>query len=100
MKRYKLVHDPEYRSQMVVRPDGKFVLYADHEAAITAAQAEIARLRAALEYYADRNEEGYEIWITDYGGWTGYSMENGPIIDDAGAIARAALDGTQDEVTK
>lgn len=63
MKRYKLVHDPEYMSQMMVRPDGKFVLYDDHEAAITAAQDEIARLRAALVKIRDAKITAFRVEV-------------------------------------
>ena len=44
-------------------------------------------LRTALEFYADRNFNGYEIDISDYG----LSMKTGAIIKDEGEIARAAL---------
>lgn len=52
-----------------------------------ALRAENERLRAALEFYADRNFNGYEIDISDYG----LSMRTGEIIKDAGDQARAAL---------
>jgi hypothetical protein len=45
------------------------------------------RLRAALEFYADRSFDGYETFVENYG----MTVRGGAIIEDAGAIARAAL---------
>ena len=49
--------------------------------------AENARLRDALEFYADKAFDGYDVSITDYG----LSTELGEIIKDGGDRARAAL---------
>lgn len=49
---------------------------------------EIARLREALEFYADRSFEGYAVHIIDYG----LSTEEGEIVKDGGQRARAALE--------
>jgi len=56
-------------------------------AARKAAEAKVTKLVEALEFYADRSLEGYDVHVTDYG----LSTEIGPIIKDAGARARAAL---------
>ena len=61
-------------------------LTAAHEA-LDAQRERIAELEGALEFYADRRFDGYDVNITDYG----ISMDTGPIIKDAGDIARAAL---------
>jgi hypothetical protein len=44
-------------------------------------------LREALEFYADRQLDGYDVMVTDYG----LSTREGHIIRDGGEIARAAL---------
>lgn len=44
-------------------------------------------LRETLEFYADRQCDGYEVHLQDYV----LSTENGEIIKDGGAKARAAL---------
>ena len=44
-------------------------------------------LRTALEFYADRQLDGYDVMVTDYG----LSTKEGHIIRDGGEIARAAL---------
>lgn len=56
-------------------------------AALEAAQARIAALEEALRFYADPGLDGYDVAVTDYG----LSTEEGHIIKDGGAIARAAL---------
>jgi hypothetical protein len=54
----------------------------------------IAELEAALEFYADRDFDGYDAKVTDYG----LSLDTGHIIKDCGDIARAALaHGEEDE---
>jgi hypothetical protein len=55
---------------------------------IAALSAENERLRKALEFYADRGFDGYDVDVTSYG----ISMEKGAIIKDGGDIARAALE--------
>ncbi|MBY6005390.1 hypothetical protein KUV62_15805 [Salipiger bermudensis] len=45
------------------------------------------RVVEALEFYADRSFDGYDVEITDYG----ISMSVGDIIKDGGDKARAAL---------
>lgn len=50
-------------------------------------RAEVARLREALEFYADKAFDGYDVSITDYG----LSTELGEIIKDGGDRARAVL---------
>lgn len=47
----------------------------------------VAELVEALEFYADRQYNGYDIEVTDYG----LSINGGPIIKDGGDKARAAL---------
>ena len=54
-----------------------------HLATITARDAEIARLRKALKWYA--NAKRYQ-----YTGWRG-AMDRPAVLSDAGACARAAL---------
>ncbi len=44
-------------------------------------------LLAALEFYADKNGDGYDVMVTNYG----LSTDEGPIVRDGGDIARAAL---------
>jgi hypothetical protein len=39
LKRYSLIHDPEYRSQMLRRHDGEYVRYADVQGVIKSAIA-------------------------------------------------------------
>jgi len=56
------------------------------ETAYLAAMERCAELERALTFYADPDMDGYDIHITDYG----LSTQNGPIIKDGGAIARAA----------
>lgn len=56
-------------------------------------RAEVARLREALEFYADKAFDGYDVSITDYG----LSTELGEIIKDGGDRARAALGEQNDE---
>lgn len=51
----------------------------------------VQELVEALEFYADRQYDGYDVAVTDYG----LSTEGGPIIKDAGDKARAALDKLQ-----
>lgn len=47
---YKLDHsEPEYRSQMLARADGKWVKRVDYETDLAAARAEIERLTKELE---------------------------------------------------
>jgi len=43
--------------------------------------------REALEFYADRDYDGYSVHVTDYG----LSTDNGDIIKDGGERARQAL---------
>lgn len=49
--------------------------------------SEMIDLRKALEFYADKNGDGYDVMPTNYG----FSTEEGPIVRDGGDIARAAL---------
>ena len=56
-------------------------------------RAKVARLRDALEFYADKAFDGYDVSITDYG----LSTELGEIIKDGGDRARAALGEKNDE---
>ena len=49
--------------------------------------AENARLRAALAFYSDEHNCGYDVGVTNYG----LSCDVGEIIRDGGNIARAAL---------
>lgn len=60
---------------------------AEKNAALATKDAEIARLREALEFYADRDMEGYDVDVTSYG----LSMTKGKIILDEGDTARSAL---------
>ena len=39
LKRYSLIHDPEYQSQMLQRHDGKYVRFADVQGVIKSAIA-------------------------------------------------------------
>lgn len=48
---------------------------------------EVGRLKAALEFYADRSGDGYDIDVRDYG----LSTYTGNIISDGGKKAREAL---------
>ena len=57
VKRYKLVRDPEYSAQMLVRPDGGYVRWTDYAALL-------ARLQAAE---AERERLGRELNIARYG---------------------------------
>ena len=57
-------------------------------------RAEVARLREALEFYADKAFDGYDVSITDYG----MSTELGEIITDGGDRARAALGEKNDDL--
>lgn len=59
----------------------------DALAQLAEAQAQVARLVGALEFYADKYRDGYDVAVTNYG----LSAEEGPIIRDGGEIARAAL---------
>lgn len=56
-------------------------------AAIDATQTREAELVAALEFYADRDSDGYRVDVTNYG----LSTEEGEIVRDGGARARAAV---------
>lgn len=58
------------------------------EEAVARLEAENDRLRKALEFYADRDFDGYDITVTDYG----LGTQTGVIIKDGGEIARAALE--------
>ena len=60
---------------------------------VLALRAERDRLREALEFYADKAFDGYDVSITDYG----LSTELGEIIKDGGDRARAALGEKNDE---
>lgn len=51
-------------------------------------RAENQRLREALEFYADRDGDGYDAYSTNYG----LSLEAGYILKDAGDTAREALE--------
>ena len=53
-----------------------------------ALSAENDRMRKALEFYADRGFDGYDVDLHSYG----LGMETGAIIKDGGDIARAALE--------
>lgn len=44
-------------------------------------------LVAALEFYADKHGDGYDVMVTDYG----LSLERGFIIRDGGELARSTL---------
>lgn len=55
---------------------------------IAALEAENERLRKALEFYADRGFDGYDVDLHSYG----LGMEKGEIIKDGGDIARSALE--------
>ena len=72
------------------RINGKPWMDLHNEAAdrIEELQAEVARLLAALEFYADREFDGYDVRVTDYG----LSMDTGHIIKDGGDVAIAALE--------
>lgn len=56
-------------------------------------EARVTALTAALEFYADRGLDGYDVGVTDYG----LSIEAGEIIKDGGERARAALQENTDE---
>ena len=60
------------------------------EAERDAACAEVAVLREALEFYADRDYSGYGVILSDYG----LSIIVGEIIKDGGDKARAAIANT------
>lgn len=53
VKRFKLVYEPDYSGQMVIRPEGPYVLYSDYatlEARLAAVTAERdAARKAALD---------------------------------------------------
>lgn len=53
--------------------------------------ARVRELEAALEFYADRSLDGYDVQVTDYG----LSTERGAILQDGGDIARTALGDSQ-----
>lgn len=56
-------------------------------------EARVKALTAALEFYADRGFDGYNVGIGDYG----LSIEAGEIIKDGGDRARAALQENTDD---
>ena len=57
-------------------------------------EAEIARLRAALEFYAD--PDTYKATPSgSQNSWGNYEVIDYPIGDDEGEIARAALEGRE-----
>jgi len=59
-------------------------------------KAEVARLREALAFYADRMDglgDGYDVQVND----CGLSVSVGHIVKDDGERARAALRGTGNE---
>jgi len=67
--------------------DGELV-YSDHvHGGLLEAADRIEALEGALEFYADRDYDGYDVNITDFG----LSTEEGHIIQDRGERARAAL---------
>ena len=45
------------------------------------------KLAEAMSFYADKNGDGYDVMVTNYG----LSTDEGPIVQDGGDIARAAL---------
>lgn len=57
------------------------------------AEARVKALSEALEFYADRGFDGYDVGVTDYG----LSIEAGEIIKDGGERARAALQENTDD---
>lgn len=69
-------------------PDMLATIMADAEEKARMSER-IAELEAALTFYADRGEDGYNVTVTDYG----LSTDNGHIIKDGGQIARSALNG-------
>ena len=54
---------------------------------IRAVADKVQVMREALEFYADPDNDGYRVEVTNYG----LSTEDGEIIKDTGARARAAL---------
>lgn len=54
MRRYALIHDPDptYRSQMLVRPDGKWVKADEAADRIAALESQLAEAKEALEPFA------------------------------------------------
>lgn len=78
----------------IMGPDARLIALAPTLAQeVLALRAEVARLREALEFYADKAFDGYDVSITDYG----LSTELGEIIKDGGDCARAALGEQNDE---
>lgn len=72
----------------LLKTDSRAIDIARHRlAAIDATQTREAELREALEFYADRDSDGYRVDVTNYG----LSTEEGEIVRDGGARARAAL---------
>lgn len=59
----------------------------DRNGAMAKLADRMKELEEALEFYADRNGDGYRVDATNYG----LSVECGAIVEDAGMIARAAL---------
>lgn len=59
----------------------------EYRAELLKAQTKVAKLVEALEFYADRSLDGYDVQVTDYG----LSTERGVILQDGGDIARAAI---------
>lgn len=55
-------------------------------------RAEALLREAVVRFYADERMDGYDVHVTDYG----LSAEVGPIIEDAGKTARAALGDSHD----
>ncbi len=94
MKRYKLcgqysewgMVDLETDDYFFDNDDGEWVIASEAAAALEAKDAEIARLREALEFYAAG------LYVGDwYGDGAVVGDVNGEKITDTGDIARAAL---------
>jgi flagellin-like hook-associated protein FlgL len=60
---------------------------AGDNAVVLEAADTITSLLEALEFYADRDGDGYDVMVTDYG----LSTETGEIIQDRGERAQAAI---------
>ena len=85
----------EWSDCMASSPDGDWVDYADHAAELTRTvhekDAEIARLRTALEWYAAEVN-----WCPQSMAWnaaSGTTLGQSNVQDDLGQRARKALEG-------
>lgn len=107
---YKLVHgEPEYRAQMLVRADGKWIKRADYEADLAAARAEIERLtkerdaqyeenvnRIAMQAKAEaERDEALALLADAYGAGTGGSVIEAHLADAERDMRQRAADYLQ-----